>query len=85
VTGAPGFPQPVRRDGQNLIRLIVAAVRHLGVQYKTAFVLAHKLREAMSAEHRGKMLSGHVEIGGAYFGGYVKPENRKASRRPSSL
>jgi len=54
--------------------------RDLGCQYKTAFVLAHKLREAMSSEHRGKMLSGHVEIDGAYFGGYVKPENRKADR-----
>jgi hypothetical protein len=54
--------------------------RDLGVQYKTAFVLAHKLREAMSSEHRGKVLSGHVEIDGAYFGGYVKPENRKADR-----
>ena len=54
--------------------------RDLGCQYKTAFVLAHKLREAMSSEHWGKMLSGHVEIDGAYFGGYVKPENRKADR-----
>ncbi len=28
--------------------------RDLGVQYKTAFVLAHKLREAMGAEMRVK-------------------------------
>jgi len=54
--------------------------RDLGCQYKTAFVLAHKLREAMASEHKGKVLRGHVEIDGAYFGGYVKPENRKADR-----
>jgi transposase-like protein len=54
--------------------------RDLDVQYKTAFVLSHKLREAMASEHAGKMLSGHVEIDGAYFGGYRKPENRKADR-----
>jgi transposase-like protein len=54
--------------------------RDLDVQYKTAFVLAHKLREAMSAEHAGKTLSGEVEIDGAYFGGYIRPENRKEDR-----
>lgn len=55
--------------------------RDLDVQYKTAFVLAHKLREAMGAAVHGHKLSGHVEIDGAYFGGYVKPENRKADRK----
>jgi transposase-like protein len=54
--------------------------RDLDVQYKTAFVLAHKLREAMALEHKGKVLRGHVEIDGAYFGGHVKPANRKADR-----
>jgi transposase-like protein len=54
--------------------------RDLDVQYKTAFVLAHKLREAMGAEMRNRKLNGHVEIDGAYFGGYVKPENRKEDR-----
>ena len=54
--------------------------RDLDVQYKTAFVLAHKLREAMGAEMRDRRLSGHVEIDGAYFGGYRKPENRKEDR-----
>lgn len=34
----------------------------------------------MAAEHNCKVLSGHVEIDGAYFGGYVKPQNRKADR-----
>ena len=54
--------------------------RDLKYQYKSAFVLAHKLREAMGAEMNGRQLSGHVEIDGAYFAGYVKPENRKEDR-----
>jgi transposase-like protein len=59
--------------------------RDLDVQYKTAFVLAHKLREAMGAEMNGRKLSGHVEIDGAYFGGYVKPENHKTDRKDRRL
>jgi transposase-like protein len=54
--------------------------RDLQVQYKTAFVLAHKLREAMGAEMNGATVSGSVEVDGAYFGGYVKPSNEKANR-----
>lgn len=54
--------------------------RDLNVQYKTAFVLAHKLREALGATPAGEPLRGVVEIDGAYFGGYVKPQNRKADR-----
>lgn len=56
--------------------------RDLDVQYKTAFVLSHKLREAMAREQAeaGK-LTGVVETDGAYFGGYVKPANRKVDRR----
>jgi transposase-like protein len=59
--------------------------RDLDVQYKTAFVLSHKLREAMAAEQRDRTLNGTVEIDGAYFGGYVKPENRKEDRRDRRL
>lgn len=54
--------------------------RDLDVQYKTAFVLAHKLREALAAETKSEMLDGEVEIDGAYFGGHVRPENRKEDR-----
>lgn len=54
--------------------------RDLCVQYKTAWVLAHKLREALSAETATEMLEGEVEIDGAYFGGHVRPENRKEDR-----
>ena len=59
--------------------------RDLDVQYKTAYVLCHKLREAMAAEQAGLTLDGIVEIDGAYFGGYVKPENRKDDRRDLRL
>jgi transposase-like protein len=55
--------------------------RDLDVQYKTAFVLSHKLREALAAEANGATVSGQVEVDGAYFGGYVKPSNYKANRR----
>lgn len=60
--------------------------RDLDCQYKTAFVLAHKLREAMASEvHTGAVLDGHVEIDGAYFGGHVRPENRKEDRKDRRL
>lgn len=49
--------------------------RDLDVQYKTAFVLAHKLREALAAETAGHTLEGEVEIDGAYFGGHIRPAN----------
>ena len=54
--------------------------RDLDCQYKTAFVLAHKLREALSAEMEGMGLSGEVEIDGAYFGGSIRPANNKVDR-----
>jgi transposase-like protein len=53
--------------------------RDLDVQYKTAFVMAHKLREAIGAEQTGT-LSGVVEIDGAYFGGHSKMANEKTNR-----
>ncbi|MBC7507045.1 MAG: IS1595 family transposase [Sandarakinorhabdus sp.] len=59
--------------------------RDLDVQYKTAFVLSHKLREAMAAEQSDRTLNGIVEIDGAYFGGYSKPENFKADRKDRRL
>ncbi len=78
------------RDYLAAIALFVNAVkgisalqlgRDLDVQYKTAFVLAHKLREALSAEQMQVELSGTVEVDGAYFGGTVKQENRKEDRK----
>jgi ribosomal protein L37AE/L43A len=55
--------------------------RDLDCQYKTAFVLAHKLREALgSVVHGGEELSGEVQVDGMYTGGHRKPENKKAER-----
>ena len=52
--------------------------RDLNCQYKSAFVMAHKLREAVADEQRqvGEV-AGSVEVDGAYFGGYIKPANRR--------
>ena len=66
----------------------LALSRDLDVQYKTAFVLSHKLREAMATEMRGYKLGGEgkvVEVDGGYFGGYVKPANHKENRRDRRL
>ena len=59
--------------------------RDLDCQYRTAFVMAHKLREAVAAETADATVSGTVEIDGAYFGGYVRPENRKEDRKDRRL
>ena len=59
--------------------------RDLDVQYKTAFVLAHKLREAVGATQAGVVLTGTVEVDGAYFGGHAKRENVKADRKDIRL
>ncbi len=66
----------------------LALSRDLDVQYKTAWVLSHKLREAMATEVKGYKLGGEgkvVEVDGAYFGGYVKPANHKENRRDRRL
>jgi hypothetical protein len=54
--------------------------RDLDCQYKTAFVMAHKIREALASEANGATVSGEVEVDGAYFGGHVRPANKKADR-----
>lgn len=54
--------------------------RDLDLQYKTAFVLMHKLREAMAAETRDLQLAGHVEVDGASFGGHIRPANAREDR-----
>lgn len=54
--------------------------RELGTAYQTAFVLSHKLREAIGAEIKDETVAGEVEIDGAYFGGHVRPANRKEDR-----
>jgi transposase-like protein len=67
---------------------MLALSRDLGTQYKTAFVLAHKMREAMACEVRQTAVGGEgkrAEVDGGYFGGYVKPANRRENRRDRRL
>ncbi|WP_031549933.1 IS1595 family transposase [Parvularcula oceani] len=59
--------------------------RDLDVQYKTAFVLAHKLREAMGDETDRILADGVAEIDGAYFGGHVRPANLRENRKDRRL
>ncbi|MFD0916887.1 IS1595 family transposase [Pseudahrensia aquimaris] len=60
---------------------MVQLSRDLDCQYKTAFVLSHKLREAMAMDiHTGVELDGVVEIDGMYNGGKIRPANEKAKR-----
>jgi hypothetical protein len=65
----------------------LALARDLRISYKAAFVLLHKLREAMAEEMKGRTLGGEgktAEIDSGYFGGYVKPANlheRRLDRR----
>lgn len=66
----------------------LALSRDLSVSYKSAFVLSHKIREAMSVELKGRTLGGEgkeVAIDGGYFGGYVKPANIKGDRKDRRL
>lgn len=67
---------------------MLAMSRDLGLSYKSAFVLCHKMREAMAAEMRGRTLGGEgkvAEVDGAYFGGYAKPANRLENRMDRRL
>jgi transposase-like protein len=66
----------------------LALSRDLGLSYKSAFVLLHKLREAMAEEMKGRVVGGEgktAEVDGGYFGGYVKPANQKDHRRDRRL
>jgi hypothetical protein len=61
----------------------LALSRDLGLSYKSAFVLAHKLREAMAEELRGRQIGDDApvaEIDGAYFGGHIRPANEAKDR-----
>lgn len=62
---------------------MLAMSRDLGLSYKAAFVLCHKMREAMAEELKGRTLGGEgkiAEIDGGYFGGYRKPANLAENR-----
>ena len=54
--------------------------RDLDVQYKTAFVLMHKLRESLMVHRDETPLAGEVQIDGGYTNGSVRPANRAEER-----
>lgn len=54
--------------------------RDLKCQHKTAWILAHKLRQALASEMANAKLSGEVEIDGMHTGGAVRPANLKDNR-----
>jgi len=47
----------------------LALKRHLGVSYPTAWLIQHKLMQAMAEREDQYLLSGHVQIDDAYLGG----------------
>jgi transposase-like protein len=62
---------------------MLAMSRDLGLSYKSAFVLCHKIREAMAEDMKGRTLGGEgkiCEVDGGFFGGFSKPANRKSER-----
>jgi hypothetical protein len=62
---------------------MLALSRDLGLSYKSAFVLAHKMREAMAEELRGRQIGDdrqEAEVDGAYFGGHIRPANKAEDR-----
>ena len=54
--------------------------RDLDVQYKSAFVLMHKLRASLLVHRDQTPLAGTVQVDGCYTGGSVKPANRAEER-----
>lgn len=54
--------------------------RDLDVQHKTAFVLAHKIRESLMEHRDEEPLSGEVHMDGAYVNGHIRPRNKKVDR-----
>jgi transposase-like protein len=65
-----------RRCGLSALQLS----RDLDVQYKTAFVLMHKLRQSLMDQRDETPLAGEVQIDGGYVGGSVRPANRAEER-----
>ena len=58
--------------------------RHLGVTYRTAWYLAHRIRKAMT-ENGGILLTGTVEIDETYVGGVKRGQGVKAGKKAKQV
>jgi transposase-like protein len=58
--------------------------RDLDVQYRTAWELAHKIRDAMDSSKIGRVTINDIEVHSACFGKESKPANAKPVRLPLS-
>jgi len=47
----------------------MALARHLGVTYKTAWLVKHKLMQAMRERDDSKPLTGSIQVDDAFWGG----------------
>ena len=54
--------------------------RDLKCQHKSAWILSHKIRQALASETANSKLSGEIEIDGCYVGGHIRPANLKENR-----
>ncbi len=64
------------RDKRGVWALLLS--RELGLRYETAWLMAHKLRHALT-ERPEFSLEGLVEVDEGYYGGRGKPESRGRS------
>src|SRR6185295_8554536 len=67
---------------------MLAMSRDLGLSYKAAFVLCHKMREAMAEDMKGRVVGGEgkvAEVDAGFFGGYQKPANLAVDRADRRL
>jgi hypothetical protein len=55
--------------------------RKINTQYKTAYVLLQKMREAVGLRRQSMMLDGIVQIDGKYVGGVLRKANKKEDRK----
>jgi transposase-like protein len=59
--------------------------RHLDIEHKTAFVLLHKLRDAIGRSEDTTPMTGEVEMDGGYFLNARRPANRFEDRPDGRL
>jgi transposase-like protein len=59
--------------------------RQLGITYKTAWFMAHRIRYAMTQEPLKTMLSGTVEVDETYIGGKAKAGRGRSTKKKTPV